>query len=186
MCIRDRTWASVLEEPKIERLTYSYTRKADGVAVQGHIPAVIWTENFDGTKTANKSEKDKYLYSVLQQYGTIDQAQAAPAQAAPVAQAPAPVAAPPVPQAPVAQPQAPIAPPAPQAPVAPPVPQVQAPMVPPVAPPEQAVQVQQPVVPPVPVAPPAPVATPTPVVPPATTYVEPPVQGTVDSTELPF
>jgi hypothetical protein len=46
------------------RLTYSYTSK-DGKEVKGDIPAVVWEEDFDGSKTMNSKAKNKFLYDVL-------------------------------------------------------------------------------------------------------------------------
>ncbi len=72
------------EKPK--RLSYSYTK--EGVEVKGDIPAVIWEEDFDGSRTMNSKAKNKFLYDVLNTF--IAKTGSAPAQA----QQPAPAAAP--------------------------------------------------------------------------------------------
>jgi hypothetical protein len=72
---------SVIEgAEKPARLSYSYTK--DGVAVVGDIPAVIWEDDFDGSKSMNSKAKSKFLYDVLMK-NTSDSGQPAPAAQAP-------------------------------------------------------------------------------------------------------
>ena len=54
---------SVDKDNKPNKLTYTYTK--DGVEVKGDIPAILWEEDFDGSKTMNAKAKNKYLYDVL-------------------------------------------------------------------------------------------------------------------------
>ena len=54
---------TVLEAEKPKRLSYTYTK--DGVEVPGDIPAIVWEEDFDGSRTMNAKAKNKYLYDVL-------------------------------------------------------------------------------------------------------------------------
>ena len=51
------------KEAKIKKLSYTYTK--DGVETKGDIPAILWEEDFDGSKTMNAKAKNKYLYDVL-------------------------------------------------------------------------------------------------------------------------
>jgi hypothetical protein len=51
------------KENKIPKLSYTYTK--DGVEVKGDIPAIIWEEDFDGSRSMNAKAKNKYLYDVL-------------------------------------------------------------------------------------------------------------------------
>jgi hypothetical protein len=51
------------KENKIPKLTYTYTK--DGVEVKGDIPAIIWEEDFDGSRSMNAKAKNKYLYDIL-------------------------------------------------------------------------------------------------------------------------
>lgn len=166
------SWETVVDEPKVAKLLPSYTKKATGEVVIGHIPAVTWAQNFEGKNVANKTEKDKYLYTTLVKYGKIQAAKPV-ATAAPVAQpvAAAPAVAPPPPV--TTQPVAPVA--------AAPVVQAQtAPPPPPPVPAKPAVATPPPPPPP-PVtqaAAAAPVAQSQPV------YVAPPAGGAPD--DLPF
>ncbi len=84
---------SVIEgAAKPTRLTYSYTSK-EGVAVVGDIPADIWEEDFDGSRTKNSKAKNKFLYDTLMKHCTQSNSTTAPSQApAAQAQAPAPKA----------------------------------------------------------------------------------------------
>lgn len=182
------SWETVVDEPKVDKLLPSYTKKATGEVVIGHIPAVTWAQNFEGKNVANKTEKDKYLYGILSQYGKIQPAKPVAAQpvatAAPaVAPPPPPVAAPVVAAAPVAQATPPPPPPPPVAtqPAAAPVAQAQTtPPPPPTAPAKPAVTQPLPPPPPPPVtqAAAAPAAQGQPV------YVAPPKSGAPD--DLPF
>ncbi len=98
--LADLSNESVIEgAEKPVRLSYSYTNK-EGVAVKGDIPAIVWEEDFDGSKTMNSKAKNKFLYDTLNAF--IAKLGGAPAQAATPApiQASAPVA----PQANVAAP----------------------------------------------------------------------------------
>lgn len=54
---------TVDKEAKLPKLTYTFTR--DGKETKGDIPAIIWEEDFDGSKTMNAKAKNKYLYDVL-------------------------------------------------------------------------------------------------------------------------
>lgn len=47
----------------LAKLTYTYTK--DGVEVKGDIPATIWEEDFDGSRSMNAKAKNKYLYDTL-------------------------------------------------------------------------------------------------------------------------
>lgn len=105
------SWETVVDEPKVGKLLPSYTKKATGEVVIGHIPAVTWAQNFEGKNIPNKTEKDTYLYGILGQYGKIPPPPAAKpaATAAPVT--PAAVPPPPPPpatQQPVATPPPPV------------------------------------------------------------------------------
>jgi len=80
------------EKPK--RLSYTYTK--EGVEVKGDIPAVIWEEDFDGSRTMNSKAKNKFLYDILNGYvariGAGDSAAQKPAPTeakAPVTKTPA-------------------------------------------------------------------------------------------------
>lgn len=54
---------TVDKESPLKRLTYTYTK--EGVEVKGDIPAILWEEDFDGSKTMNAKAKNKYLYDIL-------------------------------------------------------------------------------------------------------------------------
>jgi len=54
---------TVDKEAKLKKLTYTYTK--EGVEVKGDIPAIIWEEDFDGSRSMNAKAKNKYLYDVL-------------------------------------------------------------------------------------------------------------------------
>ena len=54
---------TVDNEAKLKKLTYTYTK--EGVEVKGDIPAIIWEEDFDGSRSMNAKAKNKYLYDVL-------------------------------------------------------------------------------------------------------------------------
>jgi len=54
---------TVDKEAKLPKLSYTYTK--DGVEVKGDIPAIIWEEDFDGSKTMNAKAKNKFLYDIL-------------------------------------------------------------------------------------------------------------------------
>lgn len=54
---------TVNKEDKLPKLTYTFTK--DGEETKGDIPAVVWEEDFDGSKTMNAKAKNKYLYDVL-------------------------------------------------------------------------------------------------------------------------
>ena len=54
---------TVDKEAKLKKLSYTYTK--DGVEVKGDIPAILWEEDFDGSRTMNSKAKNKYLYDVL-------------------------------------------------------------------------------------------------------------------------
>ncbi len=51
------------KEAKLPKLTYTYTK--DGVEVKGDVPAILWEEDFDGSKSMNAKAKNKYLYDIL-------------------------------------------------------------------------------------------------------------------------
>lgn len=51
------------KENKIPKLTYTYTK--DGKEVKGDVPAILWEEDFDGSRTMNAKAKNKYLYDIL-------------------------------------------------------------------------------------------------------------------------
>lgn len=86
--LADLSNESVIEgAEKPARLTYSYTNK-EGVEVKGDIPAIVWEEDFDGSKTMNSKAKNKFLYDTLNAF--IAKLGSAPAQAS----TPAPTAAP--------------------------------------------------------------------------------------------
>lgn len=63
------------KENKIPKLSYTYTK--EGAEIKGDIPAIIWEEDFDGSRSMNAKVKNKYLYDVL-----LANVQVAPAQAA--------------------------------------------------------------------------------------------------------
>lgn len=54
---------TVDKEAKLKKLTYTYTK--DGKEVKGDIPATLWEEDFDGSRTMNAKAKNKYLYDIL-------------------------------------------------------------------------------------------------------------------------
>lgn len=54
---------TVNKEDKLLKLTYTFIK--DGVETKGDIPAIVWEEDFDGSKTMNAKAKNKYLYDVL-------------------------------------------------------------------------------------------------------------------------
>ena len=54
---------TVDKELPLKRLTYTYMK--EGVKVKGNIPAILWEEDFDGSKTMNAKAKNKYLYDIL-------------------------------------------------------------------------------------------------------------------------
>jgi hypothetical protein len=51
------------KENKIPKLSYTYTK--DGKEVKGDVPAIIWEEDFDGSRTMNAKAKNKFLYDIL-------------------------------------------------------------------------------------------------------------------------
>lgn len=51
------------KENKISKLTYTYTK--EGKEVKGDVPAIVWEEDFDGSRTMNAKAKNKYLYDIL-------------------------------------------------------------------------------------------------------------------------
>lgn len=51
------------KENKIQKLTYTYTK--EGKEVKGDVPAVLWEEDFDGSRTMNAKAKNKFLYDTL-------------------------------------------------------------------------------------------------------------------------
>ena len=55
---------SVREDYPLKRLSYTIISK-DGTVKEGDIPAVKWESHFDGSKTKNAYDKNKYLYDVL-------------------------------------------------------------------------------------------------------------------------
>jgi len=62
--LADITNESVIENvEKPKKLTYTYTK--DGVETKGDVPAIIWEEDFDGSRTMNAKAKNKYLYDIL-------------------------------------------------------------------------------------------------------------------------
>ncbi len=75
---------------KPARLGYSYTSK-DGTVVKGDIPAVVWEEDFDGSKTMNSKAKNKFLYDVLTKHtsGSSQPSAQSPAESAPTTKEPA-------------------------------------------------------------------------------------------------
>ena len=76
------------KENKIPKLSYTYTK--DGVEVKGNIPAIIWEEDFDGSRSMNAKAKNKYLYDVLMANvgETTQQTSSAPTPQAPVNKTP--------------------------------------------------------------------------------------------------
>lgn len=85
--LADLSNESVIEgADKPSKLTYSYVK--DGVEVKGDIPAIVWEEDFDGSKSMNAKAKNKFLYDTLLKHSSVStQAPAIPAQA-PVKPAP--------------------------------------------------------------------------------------------------
>lgn len=62
-----------------KKLTYTYTK--NGEEVKGDIPAVLWEEDFDGSRSMNAKAKNKYLYDVLlANISTSNQPQEQPTQ----------------------------------------------------------------------------------------------------------
>jgi hypothetical protein len=60
---------TVREDFPLERLTYSYTKK-DGEVVKGDIPAVLWKDNFDGSKVRDQFDRNKYLHEILTKHSS--------------------------------------------------------------------------------------------------------------------
>lgn len=80
---------SVIEgADKPAKLSYSYTAK-DGTVVTGDIPADIWEEDVDGSRTKNSKAKKKFLYDVLVKHssGNSQPSTQSPAAPAPKAEA---------------------------------------------------------------------------------------------------
>ena len=91
--LADLSNESVIEgAEKPTRLSYSYKNK-EGVDVKGDIPADVWEEDIDGSRTKNSKAKGKYLFEVLNTY-IAGLGSAAPTQSAPQASAPTPTVAP--------------------------------------------------------------------------------------------
>jgi len=65
----DITDKTVREDFPLARLTYTYTNKS-GELVNGDVPAVVWKENFDGSKIKDQFEKNKFLHEVLVKYAS--------------------------------------------------------------------------------------------------------------------
>ena len=96
--LADLSNESVIEgAAKPTRLSYSYTK--NDIAVKGDIPAIVWEEDFDGSRTMNSKAKNKFLYDTLNAF-IAGLSGSAPAQAS----TPAPTAAPkaPAPKKPAA------------------------------------------------------------------------------------
>lgn len=72
------------KENKIPKLSYTYTK--DGKEVKGDVPAIIWEEDFDGSRTMNAKAKNKYLYDILM--ANIGESTQQPAPQAPVNKTP--------------------------------------------------------------------------------------------------
>tara|TARA_R110000772_G_scaffold59348_6_gene134391 strand:- start:4484 stop:5320 length:837 start_codon:yes stop_codon:yes gene_type:complete len=66
--MKERT---VREDYQLNRLTYTYTK--DEVLTVGDIPAVKWTKHVDGSMKKDQTEKDTYLYKVLEDNATGSQ-----------------------------------------------------------------------------------------------------------------
>lgn len=62
---------TVREDYPLDRLSYTYTK--DGVETKGDIPATKWTKHVDGSMKKDQSEKDTYLYKVLEECATGSQ-----------------------------------------------------------------------------------------------------------------
>ena len=60
--IRKKSIRLIAKEAKIKKLSYTYTK--DGVETKGDIPAILWEEDFDGSKSMNAKAKNKYVYDV--------------------------------------------------------------------------------------------------------------------------
>lgn len=80
------------KENKIPKLTYTYTK--DGKEEKGDIPAIIWEEDFDGSRTMNAKAKNKYLYDVLMANLGETQSQSTPQQPSQSANSSFPTASP--------------------------------------------------------------------------------------------
>lgn len=89
---------TVDKDAKLPKLSYTYTK--DGVEVKGDIPAIIWEEDFDGSKSMNAKAKNKFLYDTL-----LANLSEAPKQAAPQAPSATPKAETPKNAVPTATPQ---------------------------------------------------------------------------------
>jgi hypothetical protein len=70
---------TVDKENTLKRLSYTYTK--EGVEVKGDIPAILWEEDFDGSRTMNSKAKNKYLYDVLMANLTEGRTSAPPKEA---------------------------------------------------------------------------------------------------------
>lgn len=74
------------KENKIPKLTYSYTK--NGEEVKGDVPAILWEEDFDGSRTMNAKAKNKYLYDILMANTSQGTTNSTPSQAPPKNQVP--------------------------------------------------------------------------------------------------